>query len=251
MDSIVDTFFPLIEFIEAEADDIDSFLANPLRVYENASDLSPAVPAGKGRRYLTALRKYLHNLKPVWLHVRTPQVVQFFGVIKDTAISTQRESDFSHLGEAKAIRRPESAPKTMSRKALRGVNEDLYDRGKMLSRIAVSRKLVMGLSRLLISKSDVVRGLRKRLKDENNRLGSNEPGQRHDIGIYLGDLQGESSVPILEVYLSSFILTMHFTRSHYYHAANSHFLRHNVISSPPCLSWDLATGVRSSKDWQR
>lgn len=192
MDSIVDTFFPIIDFIEAEADDIDAFLANPLRV-ENDSPLPPTVSMSRTGRYMSAIRKRLYSIKPVWLHVHTPQVVQFFGVIKDTAIVTQREADFSKLGQTKAKKATKGAPKTLSHKALRGVNEDLYDRGKMLTRIAVSRKLVMGLSRLLIPKSDVVRGLRKRLRDEKSKLGTNEPGQRHDIGIYLGDLQGRFS----------------------------------------------------------
>lgn len=190
MDSIVDTFFPLIDFIEAEADEIDAFLANPLRVDDSSAP--PPVVGKDGSRFLAVIRQRLHSMKPAWLQVRTPQVTQFFGVIKNTAIVTQREADFSKIGQAKAKPVTTNAPKTLSNKALRGVNEDLYDRGKMLTRIAVSRKLVMGLSRLLVPKSDVVRGLRKRLRDENNRLGSNEPGQRHDIGIYLGDLQGKS-----------------------------------------------------------
>lgn len=189
MDSIVDTFFPLIDFIEAEADDIDAFLANPLRVEDDSPPLPP-VEMSRSERYMTAVRQQLRSLKPMWLQVRTPQVVQFFGVIKNTAIVTQREADFSRLGQTKTKHVKTGAPKSLSHKALKGVNEDLYDRGKMLTRIAVSRKLVMGLSRLLIPKSDVVRGLRKRLRDEKSKLGTSEPGQRHDIGIYLGDLQG-------------------------------------------------------------
>lgn len=190
----MDTFFPLIDFIEAEADDIDAFLANPLRVDDTLSS-APLQLTGKKPSILSYFKQYLRRLKPVWLHVRTPQVTQFFGVIKSTAIVTQREADFSNIGQGKKRRNlastTQSGPKTLSHKALRGVNEDLYNRGKMLTRIAVSRKLIMGLSRLLIPKQDVVRGLRKRLRDEKNRLGSNEPGQRHDIGIYLGDLQGK------------------------------------------------------------
>lgn len=195
MDSIVDTFFPLIDFIEAEADDIDAFLANPLRVDDDV-----AIPAGqsmiKKPSKLVFFKQHLRRLKPVWLQVRTPQVTQFFGVIKSTAIVTQREADFSRMGEAKSKHHTIGAPKTLSPKALRGVNEDLYDRAKMLTRIAVARKLVMGLSRLLVPKNDVVRGLRKRLRDEKNRLGTNEPGQRHDIGIYLGDLQGKLDISV-------------------------------------------------------
>lgn len=192
MDSIVDTFFPLIDFIEAEADDIDAFLANPLQVDDILSSAPVQLMEQKPSR-LAQLRRHLRRMKPKWLQVRTPQVTQFFGVIKNTAIVTQREADFSNIGSSnrKHHANQQSGPKTLSHKALRGVNEDLYDRGKMLTRIAVARKLVMGLSRLLVPKQDVVRGLRKRLRDEKNRLGSNEPGQRHDIGIYLGDLQGK------------------------------------------------------------
>ena len=193
MDSIVDTFFPLIDFIEAEADEIDAFLANPLRIDDTSAATAPLGTAQGGSKFITIPRQLLLKIRPSWVQFRVAQFTQFFGVIKNTAIVTQREADLSRIGQSKSKNHNKSnAPKSLSNKALRGVNEDLYDRGKMLTRIAVSRKLVMGLSRLLVPKSDVVRGLRKRLRDEKNRLGSNEPGQRHDIGIYLGDLQGKS-----------------------------------------------------------
>jgi Mg2+ and Co2+ transporter CorA len=202
MDSIVDTFFPLIDFIEAEADDIDEFLANPLQVDESATPVASA-NTQEGSAFRNVIRQQWRRFRPAWLQVRTPQVTQFFGLIKTTAIITQREANFSRMGEKK--HRPHhsnAGPKTLSHKALLGVNSDLYDRGKMLTRIAVARKLVMGLSRLLVPKNDVVRGLRKRLRDERSHLIATEPGQRHDIGIYLGDLQGESFTSFGEGVLS-------------------------------------------------
>lgn len=202
MDSIVDTFFPLIDFIEAEADEIDAFLANPLRIEEDSIAPAPSSTCQSGSKFTTKARQVFSKIKPSWLEFRVAQFTQFFGVIKSSAIVTQREADLSRIGQSKPKNHnnnnknsSSNAPKTLSTKALKGVNQDLYDRTKMLTRIAVSRKLVMGLSRLLVPKSDVVRGLRKRLRDEKNRLGSNEPGQRHDIGIYLGDLQGKFLLP--------------------------------------------------------
>lgn len=186
MDSIVDTFFPLIDFIEEEARDIDKFLANPLL---DPVEPQPKPPTIAERLRLKKAWTYFKQNRPHWLKIDAPSVGQFFGVIKGAALTTKREADFSNLGQGKR-KGMSIGPKTLSHKALAGVSGELYDRGKMLTRIAVSRKLVMGLSRLLIPKNDVVRGMRKRLRDENGPT-EGQPGQRHDIGIYLGDLQGE------------------------------------------------------------
>ena len=192
MDSIVDTFFPLIDFIEAESDDIDTFLANPLSAIHSA-----------GRSSNTASDRAVQQVKNVSpLHifkihfptiVKTPSLMQFYGSVRSVAVASDREAQFSKIGRsAKAQHDQVSslAPRTMGKKAIKGVDDKLFERSKMLKRIANSRKLIQGLSRLLTPKTDVVRGLRKRIKEESIMLGYAVPGQRHDIGIYLGDLQG-------------------------------------------------------------
>lgn len=66
------------------------------------------------------------------------------------------------------------------------------DRAKMLRTIAETRKLITGLSRMLTPKTEVLRGLRKRTKDEG-LLGAARSGDSLiDIETYLGDLSGTS-----------------------------------------------------------
>ena len=204
MDSIVDTFFPLIDFIESESDDIDEFLANPLfdpRRVQPDPATTPAIEPLSSTSSDNPVSE-VKNIRPSHLFklrlptlVKTRSLAQMYGSVKSATVPSHREATLSKFGRglpssahAHAKRDP-LAPRTMSKKSLKGVDDKLYDRGKMLKRIAMSRKLIMGLSRLLIPKTDVVRGLRKRIRDEALSLGNAEPGQRHDINIYLGDLQ--------------------------------------------------------------
>jgi Mg2+ and Co2+ transporter CorA len=193
MDSIVDTFFPLIDFIETESDDIDSFLANPLSAPRQAGQPS-STESNRARRSVKKPSR-LYALKIRFPSVvKTPSLMQFYGSVRSVAVSSDREASFSSFGRTNKHDHDyvsALAPRTMGKKALRGVEDKLFERSKMLKRIAESRKLIQGLSRLLTPKTDVVRGLRKRIKEESISLGYAEPGQRHDIGIYLGDLQGE------------------------------------------------------------
>jgi magnesium transporter len=62
-------------------------------------------------------------------------------------------------------------------------DEDV-ESGEMLQRIGLARKKVMGLLRLLGSKADVIKGFSKRCNEKW------EVAPRSEIGLYLGDIQG-------------------------------------------------------------
>jgi len=70
------------------------------------------------------------------------------------------------------------------------------DSGKMLQRIGLVRKKVMGLLRLLGSKADVIKGFSKRCNEKW------EVAPRSEIGLYLGDIQGSSLPSIYKAYIS-------------------------------------------------
>lgn len=171
MDSIVDAFFPLIDFLESESDDIEVFLADPMVNQGKRS---------RTRNLQASLKKRLASNLTV-----SPSVARWIPRHLQKYIRTSPYMPSAH--ELEKLNRSTHAPKTMAKKALAGVDAKLYDRSKMLRRIATARKIIVAMSRLLTPKTDVVRGLRKRVRDSAM---SAQPGQRHDIGIYLGDLQG-------------------------------------------------------------
>lgn len=194
MDSIVDTFFPLIDFIEGESDDIDNFLANPLSAIRPAGSMSNTDSDRAVRQTKNVKPAHLFKIRLPSIY-KTPTLTQFYGSVRSVALVSEREAELSKFGRASMQdfqHVSSSAPRSRDKKALKGVDDKLFERSRMLKRIADSRKLVQGLSRLLTPKTDVVRGLRKRIKEESISLGYTEPGQRHDIGIYLGDLQGQA-----------------------------------------------------------
>lgn len=57
--------------------------------------------------------------------------------------------------------------------------------GDMLKRVGDSRRNVMGLYRLMGNKADVIKGFAKRCNEQW------EVAPRSEIGLYLGDIQGE------------------------------------------------------------
>ena len=67
--------------------------------------------------------------------------------------------------------------------------EEDVESGEMLQRIGLARKKVMGLLRLLGSKADVIKGFSKRCNEKW------EVAPRSEIGLYLGDIQGQAPFP--------------------------------------------------------
>jgi Mg2+ and Co2+ transporter CorA len=182
MDSIVDNFFPLIEFIETESDDIDEFLANPLSD-PRITGRSTGVMLANSAVNTTAKPRFLTVQVPAYIASRLPSILQ---KRLSRRSFDSKVYEMQNLGASAPVSKPRGLS---SKKALRGVDDKLYDRGKMLHRIATARKIITAMSRMLGPKMDVVRGLRKRVKQEFVYV----PGHRHDINIYLGDLQGETA----------------------------------------------------------
>jgi magnesium transporter len=67
-------------------------------------------------------------------------------------------------------------------------DEDEVETGEMLQHIGLARKKVMGLLRLLGSKADVIKGFSKRCNEKW------EVAPRSEIGLYLGDIQGDTPI---------------------------------------------------------
>jgi Mg2+ and Co2+ transporter CorA len=66
------------------------------------------------------------------------------------------------------------------------------EQSDMLRRIGSCRKRVMQLTRLLASKSDVVKALIKRSQDKSTDEDSSEEAKtHHDVFLFLGDIQGK------------------------------------------------------------
>lgn len=89
--------------------------------------------------------------------------------------------------------------------------EEDVESGEMLQRIGMARKKVMGLLRLLGSKADVIKGFSKRCNEKW------EVAPRSEIGLYLGDIQGTSSLSrsLAWILMADHIITMVQNLNHY------------------------------------
>lgn len=238
MDSIVDAFFPLIDFIEGESKEVDTFLSDPLKTTNGAAVVGPRVaPSGvgvvAGRRVfdekvigiviepvpggggggkesddsgegIAAVRKATVKRHKTTSVLRAlPSVALYKWVVRllpaswvGAGLGTEEVTmmvDAAGFRIRPPLEEGRDDPLTEKLVGLEGVGmaSPSFDRLAMLKRITESRKLVTGLSRLLGSKSNVVRGLRRRTKDESMRMfGTGH--STHDISIYFGDLFGQS-----------------------------------------------------------
>lgn len=234
MDSIVDAFFPLIDFIESESNEVDTFLADPLntpqhigtptssapvakvsspRIYDNevvgiavgnASDSEKSkgsfekandidVRKATIRRHAsTAVLRFLPSLRlPTFATRILPRAwVGRATRTFETSMLVDGEGYELHTLSARVpVEIVESIP-VRSHDGSAFIGDTKFDRSVMLKRIADMRMLVTGLSRLLGPKMDVVRGLRKRAK-EDSLPPILQSELRQDISIYLGDLYGK------------------------------------------------------------
>jgi Mg2+ and Co2+ transporter CorA len=202
MDTIVDAFFPIINYIESESDEIAEFLTDPLATPEERrmKQESLDIKSEKNITGIGAQRDKLDQLElhstrtdlclralplfrlPTFIASRLPK--SFLSPTKKTSRSTMWLGDRSHHTP------PRRSSTSFLPEVVNFFDIPTGDRGALLRRITESRKLVTGLSRLLQPKLDAVRGLRKRFQDAHSGL-STSSGHRHDITIYLGDLYGE------------------------------------------------------------
>lgn len=218
MDSVVDSFFPILSFIEQESKDVDVFMSDPLdsmnrpkhvnREIDDAEvkgiiieDLNEGDAGQQAFKRATVLRetqawtlRFVPRLrvpgvvlrifpdfvfKPSKITTKSTVLLDAMGARVTSDDSSSDSSSFSDFD----IRHDESAP--------RAINDASFDRATLLRRITDMRRLVTGLTRLLGPKLDVVRGLRKRSTDEHFRMARNAASMQ-EMSIYLSDLLGAS-----------------------------------------------------------
>ncbi|GAB00078.1 uncharacterized protein L969DRAFT_97288 [Mixia osmundae IAM 14324] len=212
MDSIVDAFFPLIDFIEHESDEIDGFLADPITKAQQAYAPKGAYlefwndgkirsissrPSGElvVRRAENAYRLFFMPIGsiPDVLAARIPmryleyttRTVKY--IVPADADGTPQISKrqlwafwpLSWMLGRKQIRKS---------KAVKQQYSSMFDQTAMLRRMTDARKIVTGLARLLSTKREVVRGLRRKV-NEARLLLALQHYTGPDLAIYLGDLQ--------------------------------------------------------------
>ncbi|KAI5474258.1 Mg2+ transporter protein, CorA-like/Zinc transport protein ZntB, partial [Pseudohyphozyma bogoriensis] len=232
MDSIVDAFFPLIDFIEGESQEVSTFLADPLqhssrrstgtaspsgvgivaghRVYDDqvigiAMDPTGSLDKDKEKtssgssssfivKQATVSRNTKSHVLKAFPRVLVPPTVVLILPSSWTKLAPSITTQTMLVNEEGLAVNPRTEvidiptfEASQFGGAAAGMGEPKFDRSALLARMAEARKLVTGLNRLLGPKQDVVRGLRKRTRDENLRMfGTGEMGR--DIGIYIGDL---------------------------------------------------------------
>lgn len=233
MDSIVDSFFPIMDFIEGESNEVDAFLSDPLSSGNQRPVGPKAAPSGVG---VVAGRKVFDDTV-VGIIIDEPSEDERKYIASDVSSGSVKHATVERLATTTVLRLLPNVhipggllrllPSSLVRETTRmfktsmlvdheGVelrtlarekpvdgglipnelkpddnlfSQTRFDRSIMLKRITDMRKLVTGLSRLLGPKMDVVRGLRKRTMEEN--LGLFKSDAKHDIAVYIGDLQGE------------------------------------------------------------
>lgn len=187
----MDAFFPLIDLIEAEFKDISAFLADPLKELEN----SPTSAQVRRRSVQVTKRRAVWSL-PV-LHFTLPEKVAAllpqWLVQPRTKVRVQQLVLDDKGNLVPSSESPVPLPSTKARKYIQATHKPTRKVGKLIShnlpfspaevlhRMAQSRKLVVGILRLIAAKTDVTRAMRKR------------SGHSDDIAVYFGDLEGESA----------------------------------------------------------
>lgn len=291
MDSVVDAFFPIMDFVDYEANELDVFSVGPneATTEENADGASPpAKPksmSGKSGGY----KHYDGSV--VGIQVDSPSEQDLEKLSRMPTNSTIKRATVERVVPVNVLRGALSIPisatvaKLLPRRLLtralkpfrtkvlvdehgielqtltpppprpnRGLVPDGVsvsaaakhtldaimlgktprERAAMLQRITQMRRIVTGLNRLLGPKTDVVRGLRKRVLEEDAALFRGD--FKHDIAVYIGDLQGESVqlAPPRECESdSSGPHSPLSRRPHSRDAAVAHFLRRDPGPRPP------------------
>lgn len=242
MDSVVDAFFPIMDYVDYEANELDVFSVGPRDAppeeHPNAAASPKTAPSGVG---LVAGHK-VYDGSVVGIQIDSPSDKDLEKLSQSPTSSTIKRATVERLVPVKVLRGAASAitvparlaavlPSRLTARALKpfktrvlvdsdgielqnlsgsrslvpdGVSVSAAakhtldavmlgktprERAVMLQRITQMRRIVTGLSRLLGPKTDVVRGLRKRVLEEDAALFRGD--FKHDIAVYIGDLQGE------------------------------------------------------------
>lgn len=213
MDSIVDTFFPLIGHIDDEVDEIDSLVIDPATKPRKAEKPRPGLVEADLKATLAqkdGIELSDRSSPPASNEKAWYQKTEKSRTWKPLARLSRKIKNFpgSHIAawrlryrlwrrETKLgamLRMPAQAAHNvvlflgLNQFSRKNPNRDaafrpVFDRSLMLRRITELRRLTTGLTRLLGSKYQVVTRLKKRAAEENG-----------EVGAYIGDVQGVSAV---------------------------------------------------------
>lgn len=191
LDSIVDQFFPLLNSIEAEVKDLDNLVLSVDGPLRNRLELGKqALPNKSVTKSVTK-----EGEKTVFVDVEVNEKVQtaFSSVDNVQGLPLRCVKQFAW--GASVIRRFVSTspvPKLKSWSKL-SRRKEVTPPVSPLIRMTSTRRLVVSLTRLLGTKSEVMSQIRKRLTG-NGLMGSytvpSERVQAGEMGVYLGDIQG-------------------------------------------------------------
>lgn len=188
MDSMVDSFVPLLRKIDREVEGVDSLITNIKGTFEAPPPSDVTIVAGASDATELEIDELKEDEKTSPASSIPPLAsrVEFRLPPRLHSWKTRFRSRLWHLLPKRMRRYPREkavVPKPPTRLAT----------FQTLLRMANTRRLVTSLGRLLATKSEVIGQLRKRLRgagadavdwDEGDMAGGQE------VGIYLGDVQG-------------------------------------------------------------
>lgn len=187
LDSIVDSFFPLLDEVEKEIIAIDQ------TVFSNERDI-PQI------RSFVDFMKISPSTSTYLVEAEKPLMEKVVSVVENFTLAERvRESYHTRFASPRlsirlAFRR--------FRRRINGFMKGFWTKVEVqpsvtqltLRRIARAKKLVMVLGRLLSAKSDVITGIKKRLVKaaESGKTGHRGPiPDELEVVIYMGDIQGK------------------------------------------------------------
>ncbi|KAE8537631.1 hypothetical protein D1P53_005687 [Cryptococcus gattii VGV] len=189
LDSIVDAFFPIIRYVDGAVDDIDSLTIDPTTDPKKTTaylglglgSVTAGINGDGSERFKQDEKGSDKKRNGLWRtpdHLSTPRI----------SLCKRLRASFPHFYPPPQLLRPftylrlfllptSSAVKRKHEQAPKMV----FDRSTMLKNMTDMRKLVTGLTRLLIAKGAVIGRLRKRAKEEGGT-----------VEAYIGDVEGDS-----------------------------------------------------------
>lgn len=193
LDSIVDSFFPLLGEVEKEIIAIDQ------TIFSNEGDISQMDPS-------VDLIKLSSGVST---EVEKPSMEKIVSVNEKISLAERvRESYHTRFAS------PRLSIRLAFRRFRRRISfwKGFWTKAEAqpsvtqltLRRMARAKKLVTVLGRLLNAKSDVITGIKKRLVKAVESGGTGHKGQMPDeleVVIYMGDIQGQRYVPITHIHL--------------------------------------------------
>lgn len=224
-DSVIDSFFPLLSFVEGEVDEIERLTSEPLpstRAEMRQARKAQIVGVEGGK---TINDKRSGNSLPLaYLHAQHYTTV--LRPLPRIAVGTlaSRLLPSSFLSKRLKVSRmpigqegPPEQPRSFIQRVFRlnrrparvtaFLSESAVGQSTMLRRITDTRKITTGLSRLLVPKNDSVRGLRKRLVDLRGPSASQE-----EMSIYMGDVHDHIATLLTQLAASDYHLgDIHFS----------------------------------------